>query len=198
MQHSKVRRLLVGIALMALAAGFCNAVEPQSQYFDLGARLVEEFRVINHGYISEERFEFVRTDPFSYRVLTPRTRHGIPEEDKLVIGTNRTDWVLGWSGETWFTWPHSRRVGASWHQMLRGNRHTYAVEATDETVAVPAGEFKHCARISISWIEHAHDASGPQRTVVHLAPHLGIIKEQDWNNDDLEIEKVLTKCGPRP
>lgn len=85
-----------------------------------------------------------------------------------------------------------------WDQRVRGTRHTYAVQATDETVVVPAGEFKHCARISISWIAHASDVSGPQRTVVYLAPHLGIIKEQAWSNDDLGIERVLTKYSDGP
>jgi len=171
--------LLACVALSALAAGFCNAAGPKSQYFDLGPRLVEKFQVNNNTYVSEERFEFVKTDGNNYNILTSQTRNGVAEKDKLVARTDRTDWVLGWSGETWFTFPHSLALGGSWNQMLRGDRHTYVVEATDDTLTLPAGEFKHCLRIRVSWIAHESDASGPQRTVVYLAPHLGIIKQRN-------------------
>ena len=69
---------------------------------------------------------------------------------------------------------------------------TYAVEATDLTVTVPAGTFKDCAKVTRSWIEHSHDATGPYRLVLYLAPHLGIIKREVWAGDEQEHEEVLT------
>ncbi len=191
-------RKLSTVTLLALASSYCGAAEPKTKYFELGAHLIEEFQVTNYSYISKDRYEFVRTGANSYRILTSRTQNGIPDVDKLLIRTHRTDWVLGWSGETSFSFPHSLRDGATWHQRIRGARLTYTVEATDDKVVVPAGEFKHCARISIAWIAHASDESGPQRSLVYLAPHLGIIKEQDWDNSDLEIERVLTKYSDGP
>jgi hypothetical protein len=76
--------------------------------------------------------------------------------------------------------------------MLRGWNQRYRVASLEETVSVPAGEFSHCAEVVISWVAHDHDLEGPQKTVLYLAPHLGIVKEQHWSSGAKYHEEVLT------
>lgn len=96
------------------------------------------------------------------------------------------------SGEHWFTFRLPFIKGRRWAAQLRGDTLHYEVLDNNTEVQTPAGRFKHCARIRISWIANALDAHGPQKRLIFLAPGLGIIKQMVFENGHLSHEETLT------
>jgi hypothetical protein len=47
--------------------------------------------------------------------------------------------------------------------------------------------------VTISYSANEHDAVGPQRIVLYLAPHLGIVKREVWDGGIRQHEEVLTR-----
>lgn len=174
--------LIVGSSLFPLFA------KPSlSVYFDLGPQLVEEFQGTYE--FKYKRLEFVQADGAAYTVRSSGDQS--PSEDKIVVENGFVYWVLI-SGEKWYALKTALRVGDQWQHRLRGWNQRYRVVNTDLTVSVPAGELQHCAKVEVSWIAHEHDMSGPQRVVIYLAPHLGIIKREEWDDGEKWHEEVLT------
>ncbi len=100
-----------------------------------------------------------------------------------VNGDGLTDWVMSDSGD----------YVAVLLGKLRNWNQEYRAVATELTISLPAGEFHHCAKVEVSWVAHEHDMKGPQREVLYLAPHLGIVKREEWENGRKWHEEVLTK-----
>jgi hypothetical protein len=166
-----------------------SATQPKpSIYFDLGSRLIQEFRGTYE--FKYKRIEYVRATQALYIVTSSGDQSSA--RDELRREGNSVRWILGGSGETWLLLKDPLIAGASWSSQLRGWKQRYAVTSTKLTVSVPAGEFKDCARVTISWIANEHDLKGPQQLVLYLAPHLGIIKREYWNSATKEHEEVLT------
>jgi hypothetical protein len=157
-------------------------------YFDLGPQLVQEFRGTYE--FKYKRVEFVQTDPSTYLIRSSGDQS--PREDKLILDGAYVYWILGRSGERWVMLRNPLHRGDQWRHTLRGWNQRYRVVDTDLTVSVPAGEFNHCAKVTISWVAHEHDMEGPQKFVLYLAPHLGIIKREYWSSGAKEHEEVLT------
>ena len=158
-------------------------------YFDLGPQLTEEF----HGTyeFKYKRVEFTRNGLDAAYVVRSSGDQS-PSTDRIVVKNGYLYWVLGWSGEKWIALKTQLRIGDEWHNKLRGWNQLYRVIATDLTLAVPAGEFRHCAKVEVSWIAHEHDMEGLQKVAMYLAPHLGIIKREAWSNGEKWHEEVLT------
>jgi hypothetical protein len=192
-----VRRKLILPTAIVLTALVSAALLPLSAkqdlpvYFDLGPQLVEEF----HGTyeFKYKRVEFVRDDGAAYIVRSSGNES--PTKDRIVVKDGYVYWVLGWSGEKWIALKVTLRTGDQWQHRLRGSSQRYRVVNTDLTVSVPAGDFQHCTKVEVSWVAHEHDDIGPQKNVIYLAPHLGIIKEEKWSNGEKWHEEVLTSYG---
>jgi hypothetical protein len=181
--------LIIGLPVLA------NATQPKvSTYFDLGPRLIQEFRGTHE--FKYKRVEYVRATESSYVVTSSGDQS--PARDELRREGNSVRWVLGGSGETWLFLKVPINAGASWSSQLRGWNQRYKVTSTKLSVSVPAGEFQGCARVTVSWIANEHDLKGPQRVVLYLAPHLGIIKREYWNSSTKEHEEVLTSYSRKP
>ena len=121
-----------------------------------------------------------------------------PSVDELVSRGGYTYWILGSSGEQWLKLENSLHAGDTWQHRLRGWNQTYRVVSTDLVVDVPAGKFKNCAEVSISWIAREHDFSGPQQIDLYLAPGVGIVKRIVRSNGAIEHEEVATSIvAPR-
>jgi hypothetical protein len=180
---------LFAAVLVVLLIGLARASESFAVYFDLGPRLVQEFQGTYE--FSYKRIEFIRTSPESSIVKSSGDQS--PSEAKLVLVADRIYWVLDGSGERWFAFKTHFHAGDQWRHVLRGGDQQYQVTDADLTVTVPAGTFKHCAKVTISWIAHEHDMEGLQRRVLYLAPHLGIIKQEVWAGNRKYHEEVLTR-----
>lgn len=157
-------------------------------YFELGEQLTLEFRGTYE--FKYKRLEFARTDASVYVIRSSGDQS--PREDKLIVEGGYVLWIQGRSRERWIKLKNPLRRGDQWPHTLGRWRQRYRVADTDLTVAVPAGEFKHCAKVTISWVAHEHDMEGPQKIVLYLAPHLGIIKREYWSSGAKEHEEVLT------
>ena len=160
-------------------------------YFDLGPQLVEEFQGTYE--FKYKRVEFDRADSTTYIVRSSGDES--LSEDKLTIEKDRIYWILGSSGEKWIALKSPFRQGDQWKHALRGWNQRYHVKDTDILVSVPAGKFEHCAIVTISWVAHEHDMEGPQKKIIYLAPHLGIIKREDWSGGTKEHEEFLTSIS---
>ena len=182
------QKILGAIALALFARPLFAAEANFPIYFDLGDRLTQEFRgTYEFKYL---RLEFIRSKPSAYVVRS--TGDQSPSEDSLALEKGYVLWILGHSEERWLKIKTQLRRGDGWPHTLRGWKQQYHVVATDLSVTVPAGEFKHCAKLTISWVAHEHDMEGPQKIVLYLAPRLGIIKREEWNGGDKVHEEVLT------
>ena len=176
--------------LFILSVEVSRAAEPKwPVYFDLGPQLVEEFQ--GSYEFKYKRVEFDRTDPATYLVKSSGDES--PSEDKLTVSEDYVYWILSNSGEKWIALKTSLRRGDQWQHKLRGWNQHYRVTAADIAVSVPAGRFEHCVVVTISWDAHEHDMEGPQKIILYLAPHLGIIKQEHWHDSAKEHEEVLTK-----
>jgi hypothetical protein len=182
------QNVLLAIAVALLTRPLFASEAQFPIYFDLGDRLTQEFRGTYE--FKYRRLEFIRSKPTAYVVRSSGDQS--PSEDRLALEKGYVVWILGHSGERWLKLKSSLRRGDSWAHALRGWKQRYHVEATDLSVTVPGGEFKHCAKVTISWVAHEHDLEGPQKIVLYLAPRLGIIKREVWNSGDKEHEEVLT------
>ncbi len=162
-------------------------------YFDLGQHLIEEF---NGTYeFKYKRIEFSRVDSSTY--IARSTGDQSPSENRLIEKDGYVLEVHGSSGEQWIKIRNNLRRGDWWIHNLRGWKQTYKVEETNIALVVPAGKFEHCVKITISWIAHEHDMEGPQKVVLYLAPHLGVIKREYWAGEDKEHEEVLAKYSTK-
>jgi hypothetical protein len=157
-------------------------------YFDLGDRLVQEFRGTYE--FKYKRLEFIRSDSSAYTVRS--TGDQSPSESKLVARSGRVLWLLQRSGEEWINLKLPLQHGSEWRHTLRGWKQRYKVVTTQLRVSVPAGDFNDCAKVTVSWVAHEHDMSGPQQIVLYIAPNLGIIKREYWAGGEKEHEEVLT------
>lgn len=157
-------------------------------YFDLSSQLTEEFRGTYE--FKYKRLEFTQDSDAAYVVRSSGDQS--PNTDRIVVEGGYVYWVLGHSGEKWVALKTTLRLGDRWQHNLRGWNQQYLVVATDLTVSVPAGVFPHCVKVEVSWIAHEHDMDGPQKVTLYLAPHLGIIKREQWSNGQEWHEEVLT------
>jgi len=180
---------VVAALLILSAPGLILAAEATwPDYFDLGPGLVQEFR--GSYEFKYKRLEFVRTGAHSYTVRASGDES--PREDKIVLDGDYIYWILGRSGERWLKLRTRLLRGAAWPHAVREWNQRYRVVKTDLTVSVPAGQFEHCAEVTISWAAHEPDMEGVQEVVLYLAPHLGIIKREQWSNGTKEHEEELT------
>jgi len=161
---------------------------PMDAYFNLGPQLVEEFQGTYE--FKYKRIEYVRDDGVGYIVRSLGDES--PRTDRIVVKDGEVRWVLGSSGEIWFLLKAPLRVGDQWQHTLRGSTQRYRVASTEMTVSVPAGDFRHCARVEVTWVARKHDETGLQKRVIYLAPNLGIIKQEAWSNGMMWHEEVLT------
>jgi hypothetical protein len=167
--------------LVAMAA---NPVS--SGYFALGPELVLEYRGTYE--FSYKRVEFTQSTSTDYLIRS--TGDQSPSQDKLVSRGDYIYWVLGSSGENWLKIKTTLHKGDRWQHHVRGWSQTYRVATTDLTVNVPAGEFKHCAKVTVSWVANEHDMKGPQKIELYLAPSLGIVKRIVYSDGSIEHEEV--------
>jgi len=177
-------------AFLALVGGLpltAAAAELRAEYFSLGPDLVEQFE--GTGEFKELRLEFVRSDSGDYDIASSGDQS--PSHARLVVGDGYITWVLGSSGETWLKFKRNLRSGDTWHNHLRGWNQTYRVAAKNLTLSVPAGTFRHCVKIDVTWVAHEHDLEGPQRISLYLAPQLAVIKRQVYSSGVEEHEEVL-------
>ncbi len=177
-------------ALLVVSAVLKPAIasDANSTFFSLGAGVSLEYRgTYEFGY---KRVDFTQSGPDTY--VVDSSQDGSPSKDMLVSGNGYTYWVLGGSGEEWLKVKDTFRTGDHWQHHLRGWNQTYRVVSSDLTVKVPAGTFRHCAKISISWIAREHDLEGPQEVDLYLAPGIGIVKRIVHSEGAVEHEEVAT------
>ena len=182
-------RTLVLLLLAASSAPTATAAGVTSNpYFPARAEIVLE-------YSGTYEFKYLRVE----MVPAPRDGYLIRSSgdqsssvDELVSRGDYTYWILGSSGEQWLKLKNSLHAGDTWRHRLRGWDQTYRVVSTDLVVDVPAGKFGNCAEVSISWIAHEHDFSGPQQVDLYLAPGIGIIKRVVHSNGSIKHEEVAT------
>jgi hypothetical protein len=187
--------LIAGVALFLFLSTRIPASTTQSipTYFDLGSQLTEEF----HGTyeFKYKRLDFSRNGRNAAYIVKSSGDQS-PSTDKIIVKNGYVYWVLGSSGEKWIALKTQLRTGDHWHHILRGWNQLYRVTASDVTLSLPAGQFQHCAVVEISWVAHEHDMEGPQKVVMYLAPHLGIVKREEWDNGKKWHEEVLASYKP--
>jgi len=158
-----------------------------SIYFDLGDGLVEEF---TGTYVFKyKRLEFIKEGLSNYLIKSSGDQS--PSQDYLHTKNDYTYWILFWSKENWFVFKNVLKKGDQWRNNLRGWKQTYEVIDTDVTLDIPAGKFTKCAKIKISWMAHEHDMKGLQGIIIFLAPHMGIVKQEHYDNGAMWHEEVL-------
>jgi len=165
-----------------------KGLDATSIYFDLGDALVEEF---TGTYIFKyKRLEFIKEDLSNYLIKSSGDQS--PRQDYLHTRNDYTYWTLSWSKENWFIFKNLLKKGDQWRNNLRGWKQTYEVIDTDVTLDIPAGKFAKCAKIRISWMAHDHDMKDFQEIILFLAPHMGIVKQEHYENGVKWHEEVLT------
>jgi len=165
-----------------------KGLDTPSIYFDLGDSLVEEF---TGTYVFKyKKIEFIKEHSSNYIIKSSGDQS--PSQDYLHTKNDYTYWTLSWSKEDWFVFRNLLKKGDQWRNNLRGWKQTYEVIDTDVTLDVPAGKFVKCAKIMISWIADEHDMKGLQEIILFLAPHMGIVKQENYNNGVKWHEEVLT------
>ncbi len=78
--------------------------------------------------------------------------------------------------------------------------HEFTVEATDETVVVPAGTFEHCMKVKRARLREPDSNASEAETRADIkrswfCPGIGKVKEQEVN-DDPRTEELLYYCIP--
>lgn len=182
------RCFLVLVFVIAMPMFAFASSSLHSEFFDFGESLTQEFRGTYE--FKYKRLEFHQSGPFEYSIRSSGDQS--PRADKLFLNEGYVHWVFGDSSERWLKIKIPVRRGDRWWHTLGNWRQRYVVTGTNLTVTVPAGQFKGCARVTISWIAHEHDMQGAQKVVLYLAPRLGIIKREYWAESSLEHEEVLT------
>jgi hypothetical protein len=187
-KHLRVSEFIFSLSLFLVLRQHDFAQAPAIPYFGLGSHLVEEFR--GTYAFKFKRIEFTKT---RNGYMAHSSGDESPSDDQLLVQDNSVDWILGSSGEKWLSIKTRLEVGDEWGHIVRHWKQKYRVTHTDQTIIVPAGTFRGCATVEITWIAHEHDMEGPQRVVLFLAPGLGIIKREEWSNGEKWHEEVLTK-----
>lgn len=163
------------------------------EYFDLGDKLVEKFQ--GTYAFKNEVITFTKKDNYQYCIHTEGdmspSNSILKIEDKTVTWINPACSGNGWETDEWYKFKLPFKEGSKWTHILRGYKETYQVMKTNVTVKTPAGEFKKCIEIKISWIANEPDMSGLQEELLFLAPHLAIIKKQAYSNKQMWHEEFL-------
>jgi hypothetical protein len=150
--------------------------------------LVEEF---TGTYIFKyKRLEFIKEESSSYIIKSSGDQSS--SQDYLHTKNDYTYWILSRSKENWFVFRNILKKGDQWINNLRGWEQRYEVIDTDVTLDIPAGKFAKCAKIKISWMAYEHDMKGLQEITLFLAPHMGIVKQEHYENSAKWHEEVLT------
>jgi hypothetical protein len=183
---NQLYRFTLLTAIVAMMPAIASATG--SPYFSVGKGVILEYQgtsEFNHKQVS-----FTQSGSATYVIRSSGDQS--PSKDTLISRGGYTYWVLGSSGEEWLKLKNTFRAGDRWQHRLRGWNQTYRVVLSDLTVKVPAGEFKHCAKIAISWVAREHDMDGQQRIDLYLAPNLGVIKKTVYSGNIIEHEEVAT------
>lgn len=178
------------VLLLSLSAYSAIADDFQVQpiYFDLGEKLVEEFKgtyIFNY-----KKLEFIKDGPSSYIIKSSGDQS--PGKAHIHIRNDYTYWASSRNNENWFVIKNFLKKGDRWQNTLREWKQTYEVIDTDITLDTPAGTLEKCAKIKISWIAHEHDVEGLQEIILYLAPYLAIVKLEHYDNGNKWHEDILT------
>lgn len=178
------------IILMLSVTEHAETKEPRTTalYFDFGNGLIEEFKGTYE--FKYKKVEFIRSGPSNYIIKSSGDQS--PSTNQLHIRNDFTYWTLTWSKENWFVIKNTMEKGDYWENSLRGWKQTYQVVGTNLTLETPAGNFSNCVKLKISWIAHEHDMEGLQEKILYLAPHMGIVRQEHYDNGDKWHEEVLT------
>jgi hypothetical protein len=85
--------------------------------------------------------------------------------------------------------------GAKWSANKRNWKQNYEVVDTGISLITKTGILKDCIQVKISWIANEPDMQGLQEISLYLAPNLGIVKQQHFDNGHMWHEEVLTKIS---
>jgi hypothetical protein len=183
-----IQYLVLLLVCINAQSAIAKELHVKSIYFDFDKGIIEELR---GSYVFKYRkVEFIKDAHSDYIIKT--TGDTSPSEAYLRTRNGYTFWILSRSNENWFVIKNVFKKGDHWKNYLRGWQQTYDVTDTNYTLETPAGTFHKCAKIKISWIAHEQDMSGPQEKIIYLAPHLGIAKQEYYENGYKWHEEVST------
>jgi hypothetical protein len=160
-------------------------------YFDFGNKLTLSFDgtyIFRHKSISFTKhtnsgYDFIRTGDQS------------PLKGTVNIEKQTVSWSNNRNLENILVFNLPLVKGAKWSANKRNWKQNYEVVDTGISLITKTGILKDCIQVKISWIANEPDMQGLQEISLYLAPNLGIVKQQHFDNGHMWHEEVLTKIS---